>query len=1189
MMRFFGKAPVEGNTTIFSYWKWPLLLAAMASAAPPTAGLFPSPGLAQEGSPNLAISEFLAVNDSRLADENGDRSDWIEIFNRGPEAASLGGWFLTDDPGQPSRWRFPPVDLAAGEFLIVFASGKDRASAGKELHANFKLDGDGDYLALVRPDGRTAASEFAPAYPPQRPDVSYGIAQAVSASTPVRRGAAARYLVPRDGDLGLVWTLPEFDDAAWTPAQVALGFDAEDPGDPPAEEIVNLARGGAASQSSLGYGGLPERAIDGSTDGNYGNGSVSHTADGDPAPSWEVDLGKVYPLVRVVLWNRGDCCSGRLSNFRVSVFADPEAESFAEDFFTDGTGFPPPGSGFEIALPEGTAGRFVRVEILGQNATGQVYLSLAEVEVFGKGSPAAGSANLARGKKTAQSSTAFGGFSSRAVDGNTDGVYSDNSVTHTSPADASPFWQVDLGATYRLGEAALWNRTDCCAQRLSNFRVAVLDENLAVVSQSDHFTDGSFPASPGYHFPFPAGARGRHVKIARLGSDLGGESILSLAEVEVFEAPPGYRHLLESDVQGAMSGVNSSIYLRLPFEIADPAAIDVLKLRIQHDDGFIAFLNGQEAARRNAPDSPAWNSAAAADRPDGEALAVEEIDLTAFRAALRPGRNLLAIHGMNSSAADPDFLIAPELEAVSIREIGPRHFPKPTPGAPNDSEGLLGFVADTRFSADRGFYSAPFAVEISTATPGAEIRYTTDGSAPAAARGSLYAGPIPIATTTTLRAAAFKAGYGPTNVDTQTYIFPAAVVKQTGAGFPATWGGTPADYEMDPNVANNPRYRDTLQNDLVTGIPTLSIVMDGADLFGPRGLYSNPEGRGDAWERPCSMELIHPDGRAGLQADCGLRIFGYGWRSHSATLKHALRLLFKRQYGPPRLRYRFFPDFPVERFDSLVLRAQGSRSWNDFRPSIEQTCYIRDAWARYTEQAMGKLATSSTYAHLYLNGLYWGLYNPVERPDAEFMAEHLGGREEDYDALNARVGNLEVIDGGRQRWDALMALARSSQVSTLEGFRKIQEFLDVPDLIDYLLINFYTGNQDWVGSNGNNMRVAGGPGPLGGYKCFCWDMEYSIWNAADNNLAVRTDFDTPAALYARLRANPEFRLLFADRVRKHFFHGGALTPEEAAERWRARAAEIDRAVVGESARWGDRRREPPTPATSSGCASATAC
>lgn len=146
----------------------PAILAAALSAAAPLA--------AQAGSGPL-ISEFLASNGNSLLDQDGHSSDWIEIYNSGAATVDLGGWFLTDDEDRLDRWQFPvPSPLPPRSFLIVFASGKDRAAAGQELHANFKLDAGGEYLALVMPDGRTVAHEYAPEYPGQELDVSYGVA-----------------------------------------------------------------------------------------------------------------------------------------------------------------------------------------------------------------------------------------------------------------------------------------------------------------------------------------------------------------------------------------------------------------------------------------------------------------------------------------------------------------------------------------------------------------------------------------------------------------------------------------------------------------------------------------------------------------------------------------------------------------------------------------------------------------------------------------------------------------------------------------------------------------------------------------------------------------------------------------------------------------------------------------------------
>ena len=148
------------------------------------------------------------------------------------------------------------------------------------------------------------------------------------------------------------------------------------------------------------------------------------------------------------------------------------------------------------------------------------------------------------------------------------------------------------------------------------------------------------------------------------------------------------------------------------------------------------------------------------------------------------------------------------------------YFTNPTPGAANGS-GLSDYVRDTKFSFDRGFYDAPIAVEITSATPGAQIRYTTDGSDPTPGSGTLYTGPVTITTTTVLKAIAYKPGLIPTNVDAQTYMFLDDVLQQPDAppGFPA---GT--DYGMDPDVVNNPAYSATIKDDL-KAIPSISISM----------------------------------------------------------------------------------------------------------------------------------------------------------------------------------------------------------------------------------------------------------------------------------------------------------------------------------------------------------------------------
>lgn len=123
--------------------------------------------------PDVQITEFMADNRSGLHDEDGDNSDWIELFNGGETPIALDGWYLTDDASSPTKWRFPNVTLSAREYLIVFASEKNRTNVPGRLHTNFKLSANGEYLALVAPN-TNILSAFGPSYPPQRTDVSYG-------------------------------------------------------------------------------------------------------------------------------------------------------------------------------------------------------------------------------------------------------------------------------------------------------------------------------------------------------------------------------------------------------------------------------------------------------------------------------------------------------------------------------------------------------------------------------------------------------------------------------------------------------------------------------------------------------------------------------------------------------------------------------------------------------------------------------------------------------------------------------------------------------------------------------------------------------------------------------------------------------------------------------------------------------
>jgi len=502
------------------------------------------------------------------------------------------------------------------------------------------------------------------------------------------------------------------------------------------------------------------------------------------------------------------------------------------------------------------------------------------------------------------------------------------------------------------------------------------------------------------------------------------------------------------------------------------------------------------------------------------------------------------------------------------------YFSPPTPGETN-GVASGGFVDDTSFDVDRGFYDTSFSVNIVTTTPGATVVYTTDGTEPTLSNGtaSLDGASVFINSTTVLRTAAFKAGLTPTNVDTQTYLFTSDIIQQSN---------------MDPDVVNDPAYSGEIASALQS-VRTLSIVTNPDNLYDNSiGILANTGGRGLSWERPVSIEFIDPsDPTASLQTNAGLRMHGNGSRG---SPKNSLRLLFRADYGSKKLNYPLFgEDFVAQKFNTIVLRAQGANSWTSSRSEDRKsTTFLQDSFAKDTQGAMGQPNAGSTFVHLFLNGTYWGLYNPTERPDGSFGEDHFGGDDTDYDAVSRRF-SVEVQSGTKTHWDEMITFS-NNLLDTQAEYEQLGDYIDVDNLIDYMLVHQFMQTRDGPDDFGhNNMRLVRRNNPAGPWQAYAWDMEYSmidttgtrdysypfpIYSSSRNK---NNDIsDSIASVYIRLKDNnPEFRLRYADLAYKHLFNGGALTPANATARFETRAQEIESAVIGESARWGDQRRSAP--------------
>lgn len=527
------------------------------------------------------------------------------------------------------------------------------------------------------------------------------------------------------------------------------------------------------------------------------------------------------------------------------------------------------------------------------------------------------------------------------------------------------------------------------------------------------------------------------------------------------------------------------------------------------------------------------------------------------------------------------------ISAISV------YFDAPTPGANNDVSGIPK-VDDLEISPKRGYYQSAQNISLSTTTSGATIYYTTDGTPPITSSGSpgatsqVYNSPVTLEQTTVLRVAATAPGHDATAVKTHSYILLDIDGASTNGADPGGlnlpflqqvqppgWGSLASgDYNMDTAVSRSTTPSTghgglSVSQAMLHGlreIPTISISLPKEDFAGPNGIYSNPESDGDAWERACSAEFIpsENDTRSDFQEDCGLKVQGGASRVPAKSPKHSLSFRFREEYGAGRLKEELFPGSDVENFNSIALRAGYNNSWiHSTSAQREVASMIRDQWMRESIRDMGhKDAGDGFHVHVFINGLYWGVHNLAERQDNVHYAEYNGGDSDLIDALNG----TKFVEGNSIAFNAM-----KSVVAT-KNWDDIQEVLDVDTYIDFHILQRFGANQD-LKSNGNWRAAGGGPfdtaTDMRPWKIFSWDGERVLENPADNIVPL-----DPFNIRPILESMPEYRRRFEDRAHLHLTGEGALTPARCHERWVKYANTIDKAIIAESARWGDHRRNP---------------
>ena len=528
----------------------------------------------------------------------------------------------------------------------------------------------------------------------------------------------------------------------------------------------------------------------------------------------------------------------------------------------------------------------------------------------------------------------------------------------------------------------------------------------------------------------------------------------------------------------------------------------------------------------------------------------------------------------------------------------------------------LSALAQPQFSEPHGLYDGgTLSVTITGSDPAATIRYTTDGSEPTA-KSRRYVAPLTVKETTILRAAEVKGDTLSSPIATASYIFTSSVLSQPNdpAGYPSEWGQytdlknmwggydyATADYEMDPEMTGD----ETLRPKIVEGLkqlPILSIVTDKDNLFSHENdeetggiyIFTGPpvgDGTGHGWTRPANVELMGGPQNHDYTGGCGLRLHGGHGRLAEKNPKHSFRLVFKEKYGKKTMKYPVFGEDEPAKFDQLVLRCHFGHSRQHWSESNrEKAQYTRDVWARRMQRKIGHTAVNALYVHLFLNGMYWGLYNIAERVDDQYGKDHLGGNKEDIDVIKIEEdgGNhIEASEGDLEAWELMTETAKEVELADpddntayyrLQGLNEngekvdtLEALLDIDNFIDYMLINHYNGNDDWDHHNWYAIRRKGTDSQ--GFRFLCWDSESILLGVQDNMLSKDNGRKYPTGIFQNLLNNNLFTKAYYRRAKELLADGGLLGEQSVRQVWDSLYHTIDKALYDEAARWGDYRRD----------------
>lgn len=405
------------------------------------------------------------------------------------------------------------------------------------------------------------------------------------------------------------------------------------------------------------------------------------------------------------------------------------------------------------------------------------------------------------------------------------------------------------------------------------------------------------------------------------------------------------------------------------------------------------------------------------------------------------------------------------------------HFIAPTPGAANTTEGRVGFVVAPSISPPSGPLRVRREIHLSCPTPGAQLRYTLDGSEPtessALYQGALFLpgkdrGMLP------LRVRAFAPGLWPSRVSTGSFF-----------------------------------------TELPHTLSVLSLVTDPENMWGANGLYSNTNAQED---RPAHVTLFETNGRTAFALDLGAKPHGHASLSYP---QKPLALIARSGYGHGSIDHPVFgPDHPLQSFRRLLLRNAGQ----DFNRAM-----LRDGLCAELMRGEDLDVSGFKPVATYINGEYWGIQNLRERQDKEHPAAHHDVDPHGIDLLE--FAGWEVHEGSNDSFFDLVDYLDNHDLSDPEIYAAVCDVIDVEELSNYAIAQDFLINEDWPH---NNVKFWS-PQAIGGkWRWFQYDFDGSLGAWGTSHTANRIDVVFSGShqitdILQHLRSSPEFNREFVNR------------------------------------------------------------